>query len=421
MMGMGDSLGEGVQSANAFTVSQQQGYLNYIATQAKVSLPLPLISSTNHGAVGSARGRSRVDPKLHPLDVAVSGATVNDVLTAAASSTIKREVDLVMQPYTGLTQIDVVERVKPGIVFCWVGSDDIINYVLDYQHLNAPRGITSLTQFTSDYRTLMSRLKATGSKVVVGNIPDLTQVAFLFDNNDLTKYLGQNYNLPAGSYTTFGAMLLIKLGKKTPAILTDPAYVLDATQIANIRSQVQAYNAVISQQAAAAGFPVVDAYSIVNSYITNPLTIEGVTITTRYNGGAFSLDGIHPSDTGYTVFANAFITAANTAYGFKIPVIPMSAQVTVFNADPFVDFNGNGVVPGRPNTGLLETLGPKLGVSGDTHEHGASVNPSGAAAASVSASGFMQSYFAAKGMNPFSAWNNDDVENAVSEMLNAPR
>ena len=417
IMGIGDSLGEGVQSDNAFTLSQQQGYLNMLATQAQVPFTLPLITSNRFGVVGSASGRSRTDASAQPDDLAVSGATVSDILNDTSTKNGNREVDLVLAPYYGMTQMQVIEQVKPAFVFCWAGNDDLINYILDYSHLNAPTGITPIGTFNSQYLNLMSRLKATGAKVVVGNIADLTKVGFLFDNDDVTKFLGTNYNLPAGSYTTFGAVTLIKLGQASPTILTNPAYVLSATQISRIQNQIEQYNQIISTVAAANGFPVVDTFSIVDSFVTNPITIEGVTITNHYNGGAFSLDGIHPSDTGYSIFANAFLKTANSHYGSAIPPISLTAQIAIFNADPFVDFNGNGVVPGRPNTGLLETLGPSLGISGDTHEHGAGV---AAAAKSADPFAFMRAYYAYKGMNPNTGWQKADVERAVSEMLHAP-
>ena len=98
IMGMGDSLGEGVQSDNAFTLSQQQGYLNDIAAHAGVTFALPLIQSSAFGSVGIATGRSRVSPTTQPQDVAVSGATVSDVLSQVGSPTPMIEADLVLAP-----------------------------------------------------------------------------------------------------------------------------------------------------------------------------------------------------------------------------------------------------------------------------------------------------------------------------------
>jgi hypothetical protein len=42
--------------------------------------------------------------------------------------------------------------------------------------------------------------------------------------------------------------------------------------------------------------------------------------------------------------------------------------VDIILNDPFVDLDGDGRVRGRPGFGLLETLGPLLGISGDTDE-----------------------------------------------------
>ena len=137
------------------------------------------------------------------------------------------------------------------------------------------------------------------------------------------------------------------------------------------------------------------------------ITIEGITLTTHYNGGAFSLDGVHPSDTGHAIFANAFIAAANKAYGLSIPAISSSQIVQIFNADPFIDFGGNGVVAGRPFTGLLETLGPFLGISGG--KSGPTSKPT--------AAGFMQQYYLAKGENPNRPFTRQDVINAVKDAL----
>ena len=407
IMGMGDSLGEGVQSDNAFTLSQQQGYLNDIATQANAPFALPLIKSSALGVVGSATGRSRVSLTTLPQDVAVSGATVSNVLTQVANTTPVTEADLVLAPYYGMSQIQIVEQVKPDVVFCWAGTDDLISYVLDFNSLNAPTGITPLGQFESGYQELISRLKATGAKVIVGNIPDITKIAYLFDNDDLTKYSGTNYNLPAGTVTTFEAMIEVKLGVLTPDIFTNPAYILTPQQLTHIQNRIHLFNAVIQKIADAEGFPVVDVQAIFDSLTANPVTLEGITIGQHFNQGEFSLDGVHPSDTGYAILANAFIKAADQAYALNIPPITSEGVVKIFNHDPFVDFNGNGVVPGRPDTGMLETLGPILGLSGDT------TDPS----AKVSAADFMRAYYSAKGLDPNTPWQNADVSAAVHEML----
>jgi lysophospholipase L1-like esterase len=342
-----------------------------------------------------------------PADLAVSGATTENVLTATASTgTPSTEADLVLPPYYGLSQIQIVEQVKPQMVVAWVGNDDLISEILSFDALGSQSGVTPLPAFTSEYQELVSRLKATGAKVVMSNVPDLTKMAYLIDNGDLTRYTGTNYNLPSGTVTSLPTMILLELGVLDGSILQNPDYVLTSSQLTTIQQQIKQYNQVIGETATAAGFPVVNAYAVLENFIENPITIEGITITTHYNGGAFSLDGVHPSDTGHAIFANAFIAAANKAYGLSIPAISSSQIVSIFNADPFIDFGGNGVVAGRPYTGLLETLGPFLGLSGGK-----------SGPAKPTAAGFMRQYYLAKGQNPNQAFSKQDVINAVKDML----
>jgi hypothetical protein len=359
-------------------------------------------------SIFSDSGRSRISPDTNPSDLAVSGATTENVLTATASTgTPSTEADLVLPPYFGMSQMQIVEQLKPDMVVAWVGNDDLISQVLSFDALGSQSGVTPLATFTSEYRELVSRLKATGAKVVMANVPDFTKIAFLFDNDDLTRYTGTNYNLPSGYVTSFATMLLLELGVFDAGILKNSNYVLTPTQLTAIQQQVQQYNQVIEEIATAAGFPVVNAYAVFDDLIENPVTIEGITITTHYNGGAFSLDGVHPSDTGHALFANVFIAAANKAYGMSIPPISAGELVQIFNADPFIDFGGNGIVAGRPFTGLLETLGPFLGISGG--KSGPTAKPTAAE--------FMRQYYIAKGQNPSQRFTNQDVINAVKEML----
>jgi hypothetical protein len=412
LVGIGDSLGEGVQSANAFAASQKNAYLNRVATQMDVPFAQPLMSSSVIGSVFYDTGRARLSPTTPPVDLAVSGATTDNVLTATASGgTPSTEADLVLAPYVGQSQIEIVEQLQPQTVLAWVGNDDLISEVLTFDALGSQAGVTPLATFTTEYQALVTRLAATGARVVLANIPDLTQIGFLFDNDDLTKYTGIDYGLPSGTVTTLPTMLLLKLGVFDAGILADPNYVLTAAQLATIRAQVGEYNQVIAAAAAGAGFPLVDAYAAFDNLSTHPITIEGITITTHFNGGAFSLDGVHPSDTGYAVLANAFISAANGAYGLGIPPISNAGITAIFNADPFVDFGGNGVVRGRPFTGLLESLAPFLGLSGGK----------GGPTATLGAAEFMRRYHALRGDSPARAFSREDVIEAVRELTGARR
>jgi hypothetical protein len=88
----------------------------------------------------------------------------------------------------------------------------------------------------------------------------------------------------------------------------------------------------------------------------------------------FTLDSVHPSATAQAILANAFISVMNSAYGLTIPLITEGRLNRIAAADPHVDHDGDGVVPGRPFAGLLETIAPPLGLAGDRDQE-AAVHP----------------------------------------------
>ena len=62
----------------------------------------------------------------------------------------------------------------------------------------------------------------------------------------------------------------------------------------------------------------------------------GRVITTDMLGGVFTLDGIHPTNTGHAVISNAFITALNWRYGAGIPWVSVR---DAYESDPLVPEN----------------------------------------------------------------------------------
>jgi hypothetical protein len=58
-----------------------------------------------------------------------------------------------------------------------------------------------------------------------------------------------------------------------------------------------------------------------------------------------------------------------------IPLISDKKLRRIFLRDPFQDKDGDGRVKGRSGAGLLETLGPELGISGDKNDFLPNVPP----------------------------------------------
>ena len=415
-IGMGDSLGEGVQSADSNILTQPNSYLNRIAIQMGVSFPLPVIIGNPLAFIESVAGRSRLFPNFPASDLAVSGATVDSMLNQVAKVPITTEADLVLEPRTG-TQMQIAQSLEAPFVACWVGNTDALSAVLAWQQLDASQ-LTSVAQFTADYATIANDLAAMHSKVVVATIPYVTQVAFLFSREDLIKFLGQDFGLPEGSYTSLPMMLLLKLGLANAATLQNPNYVLDPTEIKTIQQRVDTFNQIIRQHAQAAGFAVADINTLFEQVQQTPPVFDNVAITRRFNGGIFSLDGVHPSNIGHAIVANAFIAAANAQFGMHTPPIGQDQLNQIAATDPFIDWNGNLIVPGRPFTGLLETVGPFLGISGDVNdkpqahsrEVTSGVNP-------VAGREFLRRYRALKGLPPKEEWGLEEAMSAIGDVF----
>ena len=407
---LGDSLGEGVQSADASYRTQPYSYVNLIATQLGANIALPLIQDGAFTTIFSVNGRTRIDPGVETFNLAVSGADTTSILSDPAGTPITDETDLVLSPRTG-TQVQIAQSLQAPFMTCWIGSNDALSAILAYNQLDASQ-LTPVSVFQSNFHQIVQDLTAWKTQVVFANVPNVTDVGFLFDNDDLTLFLGQNYGLPAGSYTSAFAMLLLKLGLAKASLLQDPSWVLDSTEVQTIESTIQQYNQIVATEAAAANMPVVDINSLLEAIHTNGLPIGKVTLTTRYLGGVFSLDGVHPSNIGHAIIANAFLKAANAAFHLNAPLLTTSQLLTILKQDPFVDFNGNLRVRGRPYAGLLETLGPSLGISGDTADSvlQPGVNPE-------LGRKFMRAYFTAMGRDPNTAWTEKDAVNALRHVF----
>jgi phospholipase/lecithinase/hemolysin len=194
---IGDSTSAGVQNGSLLETQQENGYASLLARQAEVQLPLPLIAFpgipnviTNVSVgpplvIETAPGTStgRINPAVQTRNLAVPGATVQDALSARPSCDLDDPdlTDLVLglpQPCLGsglpLSQIERAEALNPTTVFVWLGGEDATRAALngDSSLLTPPAA------FETAFGEVMSRLAATGAKLVVANIPDVTAIPF---------------------------------------------------------------------------------------------------------------------------------------------------------------------------------------------------------------------------------------------------
>ncbi|OYU83619.1 MAG: G-D-S-L family lipolytic protein [Flavobacterium sp. BFFFF2] len=93
-------------------------------------------------------------------------------------------------------------------------------------------------------------------------------------------------------------------------------YVLIPTEITEIKTATDGYNAIIADAAQTNNLAFFDAKKTMEDLSTTGITSNGYTMTSAYLfGNSFSLDGIHPSPKGYALIANKFLEAINLKYG----------------------------------------------------------------------------------------------------------
>jgi hypothetical protein len=145
--------------------------------------------------------------------------------------------------------------------------------------------------------------------------------------------------LGTGGYFTINALFktvqAAAVSAPPPALVVGGDFVSDAVA-SQVRSLQVAYNASIAAAVSENHAALVDMATLFGSIES----AGGVPIPPQkfcslvYGGGFFSLDGLHPSNTGYAILAKAFIDELNKAYGLAIPAIDPQIPA-IFASDPY--------------------------------------------------------------------------------------
>ncbi|HAR74390.1 MAG TPA: G-D-S-L family lipolytic protein [Flavobacteriaceae bacterium] len=141
------------------------------------------------------------------------------------------------------------------------------------------------------------------------------------DLTDLTKFGAQfaalkNFRQATSKdLVTLTALAYIKQGYGTQIQMPDQ-FILTEKETAKAEAAVTKYNAAIAGLATKYNLALVDAYSEMKKLSSaSGIKYYGQTYTTAFiSGGAFSLDGVHLTGTGYAIVANMFADAINQKY-----------------------------------------------------------------------------------------------------------
>lgn len=106
---------------------------------------------------------------------------------------------------------------------------------------------------------------------------------------------------------------------------------LTASEVKLVVEAQTAYNTSIKALADQYDLAFVDIQGLMHTLAQGGVSFDGGTITNTFGtGGAFSLDGVHPTQRGYAVVANNFIKAINAKYVSDIPMVNPGNYPTLF-------------------------------------------------------------------------------------------
>ena len=305
---------------------------------------------------------------VSPFDLGVPGQTLHEALYMVAPlTTCQATIDLtninvglaaivngesdafypVLGTFGNRSQVQDAVQLKPQIATVWLGSNDLLKPLFS----NGAYPFTDPATFYADMVSVIQQLQGTGAKVAVANLLDVLHASYFTSSAELVAFMTQlavpvavqPYYLalvPPGGYLTLSGFLKIvqsiqKLGASGPPPVTlvagdtVPASLATTTQTYN-----DAYNAQIAAAAKATGATLVDvhgAYAQIyagGGYPVNPPAC----CSTIFGGGLTSLDGIHPSNTGYAIIANTFIQTLDQAFSLQIPPVSIGA---IYATDPY--------------------------------------------------------------------------------------
>jgi|SRR5579884_2708950 len=385
---------------------QRFGYANVIARQAGVDLKLPLIPPPGFPQIVNTGGFDvantfnfvpREDGGLtQTLDLSVPGYTVaglfypvacppspNPMAPPLPIQIMAAEILSPQNCNSGITEIGeaaaLTQAIHNDTTIFWIGSNDAL-----FPLLFAGQNPTPEAAFETAYDPAVATLAQTSKRLVLANIPDVTLLPYLTPEPVFAAYVA-SLNLPdpltatvltglmPGDMVTPYAFAVVSLMKANtipfapvsmvpPAAVNGAAIVIPASEVASIQSAIAGYNNHIAKMAAKYHAALVDIHGVVNNIAANGITINGKTLTTAFMGGLFSLDGVHPSNTGYAIIANEFIRAMRDQIHTSIPPADLDDVAAndpmVFVPIPDKEKHEEHVTPGMAD-GLRQLMKPQ--------------------------------------------------------------
>ncbi|MEK7484023.1 MAG: SGNH/GDSL hydrolase family protein [Planctomycetota bacterium] len=396
---IGDSLSSGYQSGGLSEEFQINSYPNQMARQMgkESEFEQPIV---NFPGIGGTLGRTPlrfengiifdepllVDPfslldnitLTRPYDnLGIPGAALFDTQNTLFDSSNPFFEVVLRNPLLGnSTQLEQALDLNPSLLVVWIGNNDILASATNGGDVSL---ITPTAQFQNEYSDLLTEIRdRTGAFVVLGNIPNVTDIPFVnaldgifrtdtilgptpvpvvFDTTFTPVDFGAGLYIPLlttesnlahvlisglGAYQSgigipdqtalegygFNSLTAAALvagmqgaGLITSGIALPGTTTMTVSEETAISNAEASFNTSIQSLALQFNMPVVDLRSSLTTL--NSIGIEGFTgnyVLQDPINTAFSLDGVHANNAGYAIIANLLITAINDSFSVNIPL-----------------------------------------------------------------------------------------------------
>lgn len=405
LIGLGDGFTAGSQSGlhNLNEYTQKYGFMQSLANHLNLSSNLlwnpPLLSLADDGS------SVRKEPESIPFNLAVPGAAINNIVSekTGEGNTLLDKVLTPIPAYTGVpvTQLEAAEYVadlypdRKKILIMTAGFYDVLYpavqdkgsrlTVHDIQSFFADTSAGhDLESMRANLDFMVNRLSnIPHSFLFMANLPYIESLGALFYKTDLEFIAGfdqpQVYALNADQAIGWKAFFSLigsefnhalsvmsnnsLLNEAISAIAADEN-VLSPEEAALINERVDAFNYLLKSLADSYyNVFLIDINALFQSLYNREIIIEktdlsGVVtsyqLSRNFGGGFFSLDGVHPSHTGYGLIADKFIAGINQA--LAIVNIPSVNIADIWNSDPYWDKDGDSFIPGSSVAGVIDPL-----------------------------------------------------------------
>ena len=268
---------------------------------------------------------TRLDPELEPFNVGVGNMNLGDYVDGAQSDFVLRFLGhLTYEPNAGFsdplseTPLERVEALEPTMVLLAdTYGNDVIGAVVSGSTLKLSR-VTDPEVFEPKAIELFERLAATGAEVFVATLPDPDVLPAAAEKRAGVVREARAAALEAGADPDAAEQSAVDEFDGVLQQIVERADLLRGIVVREVDRHPNVH--------------IVDLHGVLNRVRADGLEVGSDALYPQKLGGLVSTDGVHFSDTGYALVANAFLDTIEQELSLDVPRVDLES---VYASDPY--------------------------------------------------------------------------------------